>query len=121
MKQDERVRDRIGFGDGEPIGDVFESFSSDSDQALKSARTLFEADKENIKLRTDLTDHEIRLLAKLRYFHTLVNIEGLDDILTEYMMLKVSRNRKSRSEFVDTVKVKQEQQAGFFNRMFNRN
>ena len=95
--------------------DVFEQFESDSDQALKSAKMLLEADEDNIKLRTDLNDHEIRLLSKLKYFHRIVHIEGLDGILTEYMMLKVSRNRKSRSEFVDTVRVKQ-QGGGFLSK-----
>lgn len=114
------VRDRINFGSGEPIGEVFEQFSSDSDQALKSARTLFEADDQNIRLRTDLSDHEIKLLTKLRIFHRITNLEELDSVLTEFMMLKVSRNRKSRAEFVDTVKVKQEQ-SGFMGRMFGRN
>jgi hypothetical protein len=113
------VRDRINFGSGEPIGEVFEQFSSDSDQALKSARTLFEADDENIRLRTDLSDHEIKLLTKLRIFHRITDLEELDSVLTEFMMLKVSRNRKSRAEFVDTVKVKQEQN-GFMGRMFGR-
>jgi hypothetical protein len=109
------LRERMGL----PISDVFENFESDSDQALKSARTLFEADEDNIRLRTDLNDHEIKLLSKLRYFHTLIDVKGLDSILTEFMMLKVSRNRKSRAEFVDTVKVKQEKQ-GFFSQ-FGKN
>ena len=107
------LRERMNMG--VPLADAFEAFDSDSDQALKSAKTLFEADNENIRLRTDLSDHEIKLLSKLRYFHKLVDIEGLDQILIEFMMLKVSKDRKSRKEFVETVKTK-DRSSGFFSR-----
>lgn len=95
------VQQRMGFG--EPISDAVDSWGDSDDQALKSARTLFEADDENIKLRTDLSADEVRLLSLTSYYHRLVGIPDLDAICLEYMKLKVSQGRKSREEFVKTA------------------
>ena len=123
--EEKTTRERMGFGHepqmpmGMPIADVMEHYDTDSDQALKSARTLLEADDDNIDLRTDLSDHEIKCLTKIMYLQTLVNIPNINMLPVKFMRLKVSRNRKSRSEFVDTVKVKQEP-SGLFSRWTGR-
>lgn len=112
------IRERMGFGEG--ITDAVETWSDGDDSTVKASKTLLEADERNIRLRTDLSDEEIRLLSKIGYFHELVGIEGLNGIVTEFMMLKVSRNRQSRKEFTDSLRSVGDQRRGIMG-MFNRN
>lgn len=69
---------------------------------------LFEATKENIDLRTDLTIQEIVIsnIIKMNGDY-LKNLDPsfehniYSDFIDEYLRLKVSLDRKSRGEFVD--------------------
>lgn len=78
-----------------------------SNQAFNS-RELFKADKENIDLKTHLTDEEITLINTLFFNDTILKDNGLKQIYSafihKYLRLKVSKDRLSRSEFVNTNK-----------------
>ena len=76
-----------------------------SNQAFNS-RELFKADKENIDLKTHLTDQEITLINTLFFNDKILKDNGLKQIYSafiyKYLRLKVSKDRLSRTEFVNT-------------------
>jgi len=78
-----------------------------SKQAMHS-RELFNADNENIDLKTDLSNDEINLIAGLKFNDLFLKSKGLKPLFMNYyinyMRLKVSKDRKSREEFVNINK-----------------
>lgn len=82
-----------------------------SGEAIKS-RELFTADKENIDLKTDLTNDEIALINTMLFNNQILKDSGLEpvynDFLIKFMRLKVSKDRKSRAEFVGINQNKEE-------------
>lgn len=66
---------------------------------------IFEATDENIDLRTEIDIQEIVVLNKLRTFMIFLKEKKLDTLYNSffhsYLRLKVSNERKSRTEFVD--------------------
>jgi hypothetical protein len=75
-----------------------------SKEALHSG-ILFSATEGDIDLKTELTDQEIVLIDKIKMNELFLELCGIDNFLhkylNNYMRLKVSRERKSRGEFVD--------------------
>ncbi|MGV9141418.1 MAG: hypothetical protein ACOC1X_00610 [Promethearchaeota archaeon] len=78
-----------------------------SDKAMNS-RQIFEADDNNIDLKTELSDKEIALITTLKFNDMILQNKGLKAVFSnyynKYMRLKVSRERKSREEFVNLNK-----------------
>src|SRR6056297_2492394 len=74
-----------------------------SREAINS-RELFNASDDNIDLKTDLSDKEINLIATLKFNDEFLKSKGLSPLFNRYyrnyMRLKVSKDRKSREEFV---------------------
>lgn len=74
-----------------------------SKQAMQS-RELFNAEENNIDLKTELRDEEISLIATLKFNDLFLKSKGLSPLFMKYynnyMRLKVSKDRKSREEFV---------------------
>lgn len=72
-------------------------------QAVHS-RELFQADKSNVDVKTDLSWKEIVLINKLIFNNEFLKKKGLkpvyESFLDHYMRLKISLDRKSRTEFV---------------------
>lgn len=68
------------------------------------SRQLFEAKREDVDIKTDLTWEEITLINTLLFNNRLLIAKGLNPFYTEYlynyMRLKISLDRKSRGEFV---------------------
>lgn len=66
---------------------------------------LFEADHDNVDLRSDLTIQEIVIINKLIVDNSFLNeklgFNLFDEFLEHYLRLKISLDRKSRGEFVD--------------------
>jgi hypothetical protein len=68
-------------------------------------RELFEATKENVDLRTDLTFQELVLINKIKmndeFLFNTFNFKVYDKFLDNHLRLKISLERKSRGEYVD--------------------
>lgn len=67
---------------------------------------LFEVDEnENLDLKTELNDEEIVLLNKIKINYEFLLGKRIDNIYKKYMdyfmRLKISKERRSRAEFVD--------------------
>lgn len=57
-------------------------------------------DKKDVEVKTELNDEEILTISKLRFMSERYNIPVLNAFTNNLMMLKISRNRKGRSEFI---------------------
>lgn len=71
---------------------------------VNESKELFS--KENIRTRTDLSDDEIRYATKLRYIRIKYDIPIYDILLQEMMEMRLSRKRKSRREYIESMKQK---------------
>lgn len=71
-------------------------------------RELFQAEADNVDIKTDLSAQEITLINKMHWNNEYLKRKGLKGVygsfLTKYMRLKISLDRKSRKEFVDVNK-----------------
>ena len=75
---------------------------------------LFNANKDNVDLQTQLSETELRAIATLqtndKYLNTL-GIKNVYDIyINQFMRLKISLDRQSRKEYVEVNKAEQQQQ-----------
>lgn len=68
-------------------------------------RDLFEAEEDNVDLRTELNENEVDCVNKIfinnEFLYNKLGFDIYKEFLNNYMRLKVSFNRGSRSEFVD--------------------
>lgn len=75
---------------------------NDNNSSAIASKELFK--DENIELRTDITDEEIVIINKLMYNNSILEKHKLNPVfelfINNYMRLKVSKDRKSRGEFV---------------------
>lgn len=71
---------------------------------------LFEAEKDNVDLRTDLSIQEIVIINKLiidnEFLNEKIKLEKIPlnlfgSFINHYLRLKISKDRLSRAEFVD--------------------
>lgn len=78
--------------------------NKESSKEAVQSRELFTADEDNIDLKTDIDEKEIRKIATLTHNDKILESNGLNPIFSKYlikiMRLKVSKERKSRAEFV---------------------
>ena len=83
-----------------------EEFIKNNTEQEPTFQTLFEIDdKENVDLKTDLSTQEIVLINKIKmndlFIKNNLGYSPYSEFLISYMRLKVSKDRKSREEFVD--------------------
>jgi hypothetical protein len=69
---------------------------------------LFNANKENVDLQTELNENEIRAIAILQTNDKFLVDKGVGSVYNNYinnfMRLKISLNRQSRKEYVEVNK-----------------
>lgn len=82
--------------------------SQESSGEAIASRQIFSATEEDIDLKTDLNENEIPVIAVLKYNDEFLKSKGIKPVFTKYanyyMRLKVSKDRKSREEFVNINK-----------------
>jgi len=96
----------VSINKDESKNHIEEYFSNkENNKEVLTSKELFKADKKDVDVRTDIVWKEIVLVNKLMYNNLLLTkyklIPCFDDFVTEYMRLKISMERKSRTEFVD--------------------
>jgi hypothetical protein len=86
------------------INPIEEYFKNNSDKENNFIE-LFEANNENVDLRTDLSIQEIVIINKLiiidNFIKEKVKSNIYDNFINHYLRLKISKDRLSRAEFVD--------------------
>lgn len=91
-----------------------EDNKSDSSQLLK---------KNDIELKTELTDPEIVSIAKIRFMAEMYDIDILEQFTNNLMELKVSRFRRGRREFIQGLHAderREQPEGNILSRIFNR-
>jgi hypothetical protein len=85
-----------------------EEYFQDSFNPESTFKDLFEANKSNVDLRTDLSIQEIVVINKLliddEFIKKRLKFSLFSSFLDHYLRLKISKNRESRKEFVDINK-----------------
>lgn len=78
-------------------------------QQEKASKEIFNADSENIDLRTHLDDFEISKISGMKMIDEILKSRGLstqfNKFFDPYLRLKVSKDRLSRGEFVSINRV----------------
>jgi hypothetical protein len=88
---------------------VSEYFNAvEQNQQTRSSKELFSAEDEDIDLKTDIDHNEIRNIATLHVNDMYLKSIGLKPVFNKYhhkfMRLVISKDRKSRQEFVNLNK-----------------
>lgn len=103
-KQDGRFTD-VSEKLTNPIQEYFANQSEN--EKFLSSRELFRADND-VDIKTEVELDEIQYITTLLYNNDLLKSKGLKpvykDFLNNYLRLKISLKRKSRTEFVDMNK-----------------
>lgn len=86
--------------------DVFDKIFSDDDSKQKTDLDVLGElfSKKDIKTKTELTTGQIVLINQKRTIAKMLDWKGLDDVLDDFMLLMISKDRKGRGEFVDGFK-----------------
>lgn len=73
---------------------------------------------KNLKTRTEVSDDEIRAIAKINFACDLFELERFPQIIEEMLELRISKKRKSRGEFIKSLRREQNPlgMGSFFNR-----
>lgn len=84
------------------IDEYFADVHEDAQE--KAGRELFTADSENIDVRTELNGTEIYYINAMYMYDDVLRSYGLKDVFRDfyesYFRLKISKDRKSRGEYV---------------------
>jgi hypothetical protein len=76
---------------------------------------------KNIEMKTDLNMGQLNEMNKKRAISSMLQWDTLEEVLTDFLVLSVSRDRKGRLEFIDGFKSNrdnqiQQPQQGLLNR-----
>lgn len=97
-------------------GDELPDYDLDSDNSIEAmfrneqsnmqndVKELFHEDK--VKARTDLSIRQIKQITKCYYLGKLTGNQNINTLLKDFMILSISKDRKSRVEFVEGLKAK---------------
>jgi len=84
---------------------IEEYFMDKGEDSRLLTKQLFEADEKDVDIKTDLTDKQIVLINKLKFNNELLKKKGLNPVfdmfIYNYLRLLISKDRKSRGEFVN--------------------
>lgn len=79
--------------------------SINEDISKLSLKHLFDKlDKKQILLKTELNDNEIKRITKLKFIAENLELKKLNSMITTFMQLRVSLERKGRNEVIDALK-----------------
>lgn len=77
--------------------------------------------KIDVQVKTELSHNEINAATKLLFLKEQFHVDCVDDLLQSFFELRISKGRMSRKEFVDALKLENQQMRspgwrGLFNR-----
>lgn len=95
------------------------STNVESENSIKSvSKELFT--NNDISMKTDITDDEVRGFTKLDFLAMRCHLKNMEGLKNSFLSLRVSRNRKSRGEFIDALNTeRRQQQQNALQRMFS--
>jgi hypothetical protein len=85
--------------------DSIESMFKNEQYATQdNVKELFHEDK--VKARTDISARQIKLITKAFYLAEITGMKEINAILRDFLVLSISKDRKSRLEYVEGLKAK---------------
>jgi hypothetical protein len=87
--------------DDDSIENMFRNEQTSQQNDIKE---LFHEDR--VKARTDLSSRQIKLITKAFYLAKITGMKEVNEILRDFMTLRISDSRQSRKEFVEGLKAK---------------
>jgi hypothetical protein len=91
----------------EEVENLEAMFSGDGQTESSILKELFS--NKNIKLKTELTEDQVSIVSRLELMATITKRPYLQIVLNEFLTLQVSKERKSRAEFVEAHKDRNQQ------------
>lgn len=91
----------------------------ESDSNIKTvSKELFSS--KDIDLKTEVSHNEINEITKINFLKARWGVDNIEVLTDSFLRLRVSKERKSRREFVETVQLEGRNQQGgsFLSRMF---
>jgi len=79
-----------------------EQFINKNVKEEKESKELF--NKEDIEIKTDISEEETSIIARLKYLGDTLELKGFNDVIRYLLELRLSKGRKSRKEFIDSLK-----------------
>lgn len=80
-------------------------------------------DVTDIEAKTELTSEQVMIISRLKilgnHLKEKYNIDIIDTITNNFLQLQISKDRKSRGEFVSAFQSKNDERAGNFLDKFN--
>jgi hypothetical protein len=85
------------------------------------AKELF--NKGSIELKSEVTHNEINHITRIRFLGEKFRLANMDYLTDNLLSLRVSKNRKSRNEFISALQSenRNQQGGGFWQKMFGNN
>jgi len=89
-----------------PATSIIEEYFDDVEQdtQAKAGKQIFNATEEDVDIKTELNAQEIYYINAMKMYDELLQEYGIGSIFNKfyntYFRLKISKDRKSRSEFV---------------------
>jgi len=101
--------------------DVEELFGNDSNTSESQIlKELF--NQKNFKVKSELSKDEISIISRIYTLAKLTNRPHLTEVVNEFIILRISKDRQSRKEFVEANReMKKDMNNGLFNKMFGGN
>ena len=62
--------------------------------------------EEKVKARTDISSRQIKLITKAFYLAEITGMKEIHAILKDFLLLSISKDRKSRAEYVEGLRAK---------------
>ena len=97
----------------EPIPDLFNSMMQGDSEKLQIAKELFT--EESIDMKTEMTVAEINVFSRAEFIKEIFAQDSLSIFIDKFERLRVSKDRKGRMEFVETVKNRDKEDSGMGN------
>lgn len=91
----------LNVDSGDSIEDMFRNEQQSQQNDVKE---LF--GERSVKARTDLSARQIKLITKAYYLAKMTGIKEINQILLDFMTLRISDTRQSRKEYVEGLKAK---------------
>ncbi len=82
-------------------------FRNEQQNNQNDVKELFHEDK--VKARTDISPRQIKLITKAYYLAEITGMTEIKKILNDFLTLSISKDRKSRAEYVQALQSKMAQ------------
>lgn len=83
---------------------IEEIFKNEQQINQPEVKELFHEDK--VKARSDISGRQIKLITKAYYFAKIINMNEVTLLLRDFLTLSISKDRKSRAEYVEGLKAR---------------